>query len=239
VPTANIEFQDSSNYTVLNKLVQTTIEEAFGFRWIKQAKESAIKLGAHYPWNEAIGWMKTNFRCSQNSIMKKRSRKVGELDSQRFKTPMKRWPCHGTLELACDTMSDPPLCLVRLKHHVDHPPHGAYETPRAVLDYIKKFWMPSSHEQWTAIHVASKQGYLEASVEGLTQKIVHFWWSQSMVERVRKDSDPWVSLQMYLKEQPDVNYCNLYRDLHYTKRCVGACIQLHIGWPQSSNVVCE
>jgi hypothetical protein len=105
VPTANIEFQDSSNYTVLNKLVQTTIEEALGFRWIKQAKESAIKLGAHYPWNEAIGWMKTNFRCSQNSIMEKRSRKVGELDSQRFKTPMKRWPCHETLELSYNVRS--------------------------------------------------------------------------------------------------------------------------------------
>ena len=87
MPTANIEFQDSSNYTVLNKLVQTTIEEALGFRWIKQAKESAIKLGAHYPWNEAIGWMKTNFRCSQNSIMKKGQGKSASLIVKVSKLP--------------------------------------------------------------------------------------------------------------------------------------------------------
>src|ERR1700744_1097097 len=204
----NIEYKDRGNSTVLNKIVQIAIEEALGFSWIKQADERVIRVGVHYPWTEAIGWMKTKFRCSQDSIMKRTPKKVPDIENQRAVQPMERYACHGILKLACNIFSEQCQCLIRIKHHMDNPPRNAYETPHEIIKYIQTFWMPSSHEQWIAINTASKQGYFGATnIDNLTQKVVHYWWSQSMVKKVRQDPDPWVSLEMYLKAQPKVR-CN-------------------------------
>jgi hypothetical protein len=205
IPTGSIENQDRRNSTLLNKLVQEAIKEALGFVWIKQGDERVVKVGVRHPWTETIGWMKTSFRCSQDSIMKRKSKKDAKSKGRGAKHPMERFPCHGTLELACDTFSKRPQCLVRLKHHMEHPPRNAHETPGEIIDYIRTSWEPSSYEQWEQIHRAAKKGDIKTSVENLIQKAVHYWWSQSMVKKVNRDPDPWVSLQLYLQEQPNVN----------------------------------
>jgi hypothetical protein len=145
IPTGSIENQDRRNSTLLNKLVQEAIKEALGFVWIKQGDERVVKVGVRHPWTETIGWMKTSFRCSQDSIMKRKSKKDAKSKGRGAKHPMER------------------------------------------------------------IHRAAKKGDIKTSVENLTQKAVHYWWSQSMVKKVNRDPDPWVSLQLYLQEQPNVN----------------------------------
>ena len=217
--------------------MQRAIEETLGFVWIKQTGESEIKVAVHRPWLEAIGWMKTSFRCSQDSRMKRMSKIVRD-ERQRDSKPMNRWPCHGSLEIACDTFSTRPRCLVRLKHQMQHPPRGTPATPQPIIDFIKKYWVPSSNEQLLDIYKAIEQGRLQAPVECLKPKIVHYWWSQSMLERVRKDADPWVSMEMYLQQQPNVNNPPIVTII-ILNICLGTCMRSYLGRAQGSNVVHE
>ena len=129
------------------------------------------------------------FHCSQSQYLHQNPRKTSEVEKQRDRTTMTRFECNGQLKLKIDSNSK--TVILELNHDILHPRPEKHGVTQEVKDIIRQ-----------QLHLAPKDVFasLEANYPNLTQKQVHYWWTNQIQQQYRRDNDQLVSAKILLEE---------------------------------------
>ncbi|GBC30961.2 ATP-dependent DNA helicase PIF1 [Rhizophagus irregularis DAOM 181602=DAOM 197198] len=129
------------------------------------------------------------YKCSQNSDLTKRARKIENLSKQRDKLPITRYDCNGILKIAIDINSK--TADIQLYHDLIH------DRPEriSVNQEIRNFIGDRLHQ--TPAEIFSQ---LEINNPNLTQKQCHYWWTILIKKQYQKDLDQLKSSLLLLEE---------------------------------------
>ncbi|CAB5356722.1 unnamed protein product [Rhizophagus irregularis] len=129
------------------------------------------------------------YKCSQNSDLTKRARKIEDLSKQRDKLPITRYDCNGILKIAIDINSK--TADIQLYHDLIH------DRPEriSVNQEIRNFIGDRLHQ--TPAEIFSQ---LEINNPNLTQKQCHYWWTILIKKQYQKDLDQLKSSLLLLEE---------------------------------------
>ncbi|CAB4392891.1 unnamed protein product [Rhizophagus irregularis] len=118
------------------------------------------------------------YKCSQNSDLTKRARKIEDLSKQRDKLPITRYDCNGVLKIAIVINSK--TADIQLYHDLIH------DRPEriSVNQEIRNFIGDRLHQ--TPAEIFSQ---LEINNPNLTQKQCHYWWTILIKKQYQKDLD--------------------------------------------------
>jgi undecaprenyl pyrophosphate synthase len=119
----------------------------------------------------------------------KKQRKSSDTKKQRDREQMIRFPCNGHIKIIIDNNEQ--IAKLEMKHDLLHTRPEKYNVSEEVKNSIR-------HQ----VHLAPKDIFstLELSHPELTQKQVHYWWTQAIQEKYKKDNDQLISAQIHLKE---------------------------------------
>ncbi|CAB5357690.1 unnamed protein product [Rhizophagus irregularis] len=129
------------------------------------------------------------YKCSQNSDLTKRARKIEDLSKQRDKLPITRYDCNGVLKIAIVINSK--TADIQLYHDLIH------DRPEriSVNQEIRNFIGDRLHQ--TPAEIFSQ---LEINNPNLTQKQCHYWWTILIKKQYQKDLDQLKSSLLLLEE---------------------------------------
>jgi len=130
------------------------------------------------------------YHCSQSEIFNsKKSNKSEETEKQRDRKTMTRFKCNGNLNIKIDE------ALKKVSLEFTHDILHSRPERCGVTDEIKV-------EIRQQLHLAPKDIFtsLQMSYPDLTQKQVHYWWTQHMQAQYRKDSEQLASTKILLQE---------------------------------------
>jgi len=111
---------------------------------------------------------------------------------------MVRFLCNGHIKIIIN--SDTQTAKLEMQHDLLHIRPEKYNVSEEVKNSIRQ-----------QIHLVPKDIFstLEFSHPELTQKQVHFWWTQAIQEQYKKDDDQLVSAQIHLKESKELQFNKL------------------------------
>jgi len=119
----------------------------------------------------------------------KKQRKILDIKKQRDREQMDRFSCNGHIKITIN--SDTQIVKLEMQHDLLHIRPEKYNVAEEVKNSIRQY-----------IHLVPKDIFsiLEVSHPKLTQKQVHYWWTQIIQEQYKKDDNQLVSSQIHLKE---------------------------------------
>jgi len=129
------------------------------------------------------------YHCSQSEILSTKSKKSEETEKQRDRKSMTRFNCNGNLNIKIDKTSK--KISLELTHDILHPrPEKCGVTKEMKMEIRQQ------------LHLAPKDIFtsLQMSYPDLTQKQVHYWWTQHMQEQYKKDNEQLASTKILLQE---------------------------------------
>ena len=121
--------------------------------------------------------------------MSKKQRKILDSKKQRDRVQMIRFPCNGHIKITIN--NDTQMAQLEMKHDLLHIRPEKCNVSEEVKDFIRQY-----------IHLVPKDIFpmLELSYPKLTQKQVHYWWTQIVQQQYKKDDNQLVSARIQLKE---------------------------------------
>ncbi len=104
------------------------------------------------------------YKCSQNSCLTKKSRKIEDLSKQRDNLPITRFDCNGTLKITINIDSN--TANIELYHDLIHDRPEKINVTQEIKDFIR------DRLQHTPAEIFNQ---LEIDNPNFTQKQCHFW----------------------------------------------------------------
>lgn len=130
-----------------------------------------------------------HYYCSQSEVFERKPRKASEAERQRDRETMVRFKCNGTLKVKLYETSN--KITLKLLHDVFHPRPEKCAVTEETKEQIRQ-----------QIHLLPKDIYasLQSTHPDLTQKQVHYWWTQQMQGQYKKNDDQLLSAKILLEE---------------------------------------
>ncbi len=129
------------------------------------------------------------YKCSQNSCLTKKSRKIEDLSKQRDNLPITRFDCNGTLKITINIDSN--TANIELYHDLIHDRPEKINVTQEIKDFIR------DRLQHTPAEIFNQ---LEIDNPNFTQKQCHFWWTELIRKEFQKDADQLKSSLILLEE---------------------------------------
>ena len=129
------------------------------------------------------------YKCSQNSNLTKRSRKIEDISKQRDRKPIERFNCNGILKIEIDINSK--TAFIQLLHDLIHDRPEKINVMQDIKNFIKDRLNQSPAEIFNQ---------LELDNPNLTQKQCHFWWTEFIRKEFQRNSDQLKSSILLLEE---------------------------------------
>jgi hypothetical protein len=129
------------------------------------------------------------YKCSQNSSLAKKPRKIEDLSKQRDKLPTMRFDCNGILKIAINMNLK--TANIQLCHDLIHDRPEKISVAQEIRDFIK------DRLQQTPAEIFNQ---LEINNPNLTQKQCHYWWTQLIKKEFQRDPNQLKSSLLLLEE---------------------------------------
>jgi len=131
------------------------------------------------------------YECSQRDFLGQKPKKHSDCHKHRDRQQMQRYFCEGHVKISIHedlTLSDIDM------QHVLHPTRADISIPPEVKLFISD-----------NIDLLPREIYKRLVERGLNlnirQKQIHFWWTEMGKNRYKRDENPFLSAQKWLKEQ--------------------------------------
>jgi hypothetical protein len=147
------------------------------------------------------------YKCSQDRSLAKRPRKHEDKEKHRDKIPIERFDCESTIKIIINT--DNQQATINYTHGILHKRPERY----LINEEIKEFINSQMH-----LSPAEIFGQLELNNPNITQKQVHYWWTQIMKKNYEKNQNQLISTHLLLSEK---NYNIILMDLNGDVKYIG------------------
>jgi len=125
------------------------------------------------------------FYCSQSEVLQKNPRKNSDIEKQCDKMSMTRFNCNGALKI---TFYGEKIML-KFRHDFLHAHPENYSVTTEIKDKIQQ-----------QLHLTPKEIYATLNYPDLTQKQVHYWWTQQIQYVYKKNDNQLISAKILLEE---------------------------------------
>jgi hypothetical protein len=129
------------------------------------------------------------YKCSQNSSLAKKSRKIEDLSKQRDRSSAERFDCNGMLKIAININLK--TANIELCHDLIHDRPEKINVTQEIRNFIKDRLQQTPGEIFNQLEIKNPN---------LTQKQCHFWWTELIRKEFQRDSDQLKSSLLLLNE---------------------------------------
>ena len=139
------------------------------------------------------------YKCSQNISLKKRPRKNENEVKQRDKIPIDRFDCDSIIKITINTNNQ--QAALDYAHSILHKRPERYLIDEETKEFIN-----------SQLHLSPAEIFeqLELNNPNLTQKQVHYWWTQMMKKKYERNQNQLISTHLLLNEN---NYNIIFMEL--------------------------
>ncbi|CAB4489589.1 unnamed protein product [Rhizophagus irregularis] len=172
---------DNSSKNIAEGIIEQ-ISDADNFNWRFHDERYSAKN------NQEINF---RYKCSQRSDCAKKLWKCFNPEKQCDTLPMKRFDCHGEINIVIDL--EMKITSVNVIHKILHELPKEIGVPNCVKDFISE-----------NIDLLPKEIYARLVENGLDPEIcqnqIYFWWSKLGEIRYKRDSNTFLSAKVLLEE---------------------------------------
>ncbi len=145
------------------------------------------------------------YKCSQDISLAKKSRKNENEEKQRDRIPIDRFDCDSVIKIVINTNNQ--LVTIDYVHSILHKRPERYLISEPTKEFI-----------YSQLHLSPAEIFeqLETNNPNITQKQVHYWWTQMMKKNYERDQNQLIFTHLLLNEKDfNIIFIDLIGDVKY------------------------
>lgn len=166
------------------------------------------------------------FYCSQSEVLLKNSRKNADIGKQRDKMSMTRFNCNGILKVKFYG-ENVNRAVLKFKHNLLHARPEHYGVTPEIKDKIRQ-----------QLHLTPKEIYATLNYPDLTQKQVHYWWTQQIQDVYKKNDNQLISAKILL-EEAHLNVLVYSHESESDVKCIGFLTNFFDTLKNNHEIICD